>query len=308
MRAVFASRRNDAGGLFERAALWLETIPDLLTNAVAVQWDVLRHDLRYAARALGRSPGFAVTAIAIAGIGIGATTAAFTMVDHVLIRPLPFPQQDRLVKLREDDLSGLGRFWSLARQLPRLERMSTSYESMGAFHALSINMTGGQGDPQRLDGGAFTAEVFPPLGVQPALGRVFTAEDDRDAAPGTVILSYGLWQEQFGGDPAVLGARIQLDDAPYTIIGVMPNGFYFPTREARLWTADALASRHLRRPHQYLRVPGGPFETRCHRRAGAGGDANHCRTTLTRISEGACARRSCRVRFATMCPSVRASC
>src|SRR5690242_11278258 len=85
MRAVFASRRNDAGGLFGRAALWLETIPDLLTNAVAVQSDVLRQDLRYAARALGRSPGFAATAIAIAAIGVGATTAAFTMVNHVLI-------------------------------------------------------------------------------------------------------------------------------------------------------------------------------------------------------------------------------
>ncbi|MCU1257709.1 MAG: hypothetical protein JWO80_594, partial [Bryobacterales bacterium] len=102
MSAVFSIRRRAGSNALAVFALWLETLADVLTGAVAVQFDLLRQDLRYAARTFARSPGFVVTAIAIAAIGIGATTAAFTMVDHVLIRPLPFAHQDRLVKLYED--------------------------------------------------------------------------------------------------------------------------------------------------------------------------------------------------------------
>ncbi len=237
MCSVFDARRRDAGGLFGLLALWLEVIPDLLTNAIAVQCDVLRQDVRYSARALRRSTGFAVTSVAIAAIGIGATTAAFTMVDHVLIRPFSFAGQDRLVKLREDDLAGLGRFWDVSPANYRdWKRMSASYQSMGAYRSLSVNMTGGQGDPQHIEGASLTAELLPTLGVQPASGRLFTEQDDRGSAPGTVILSYGLWQERFGGDPAILGHRINLENIPYSVIGVMPKDFYFPSREARLWT------------------------------------------------------------------------
>src|SRR5207302_11147179 len=138
MCSVFKARRRDASNSF---GLWLETIPDLILNAIAVQWDTLRQDLRYAFRALRRSPGFAVTAVATAAIGIGATTAAFTMVDHVLIRPFSFPGQDRLVKLREDDMAGLGRYWDVSPANYRdWKAMSTSYQSMGAYRGLSINM------------------------------------------------------------------------------------------------------------------------------------------------------------------------
>jgi predicted permease len=249
MCSVFAVRRRDTRGLLALLALWLEVLPDLLTNAIAVQWDLLCQDQRYAFRALRRSPGFALTAVAIAAIGIGATTAAFTMVDHVLIRPFPFARQDRLVKLREDDLSGLQRFWDVSPANYRdWKRMSTLYESMGAYRALSVNMTGGQGDPQRIDGASLTAELLPTLGVHPTIGHLFSQQDDRDSAPGTVILSYGLWQEQFGGNSAILGRTIELDNIPYTIIGVMPNDFYFPSREARLWTP--------------MRWPPGAFEDR----------------------------------------------
>ena len=101
MSGVFAARRSAISG-FATLPLWLETIADLLTNAIAVHVDLLHQDIRYATRTLARSPGFALTAIAIAAIGIGATTAAFTLVDRVLIRPFPFVQQDRLVRLYED--------------------------------------------------------------------------------------------------------------------------------------------------------------------------------------------------------------
>ncbi|MBV9223087.1 MAG: ABC transporter permease, partial [Acidobacteriaceae bacterium] len=237
MCAVFTARRRETRGLFAIVALWLEVLPDLLTNAIAVQWDVLHQDMRQAMRTLRRSPGFALAAVSIAAVGIGATTAAFTTVDHVLIRPFPFAQQNRLVKLREDDLSGLGRFWDVSPANYRdWKRMSRSYESMGAYRNLSINLTGGQGEPERIDGASVTAELFPTLDVQPAIGRIFTKEDDRDSAGGTVILSDGLWRERFGGDSAVLGRTVHLDNTAYTVIGVMTKSFYFPSREARLWT------------------------------------------------------------------------
>ncbi len=237
MCSVFDARLRDVGGFWGLLALWLEIVPDLLTNAVAVQWDLLSQDVRHSVRALRGSPGFAFTSVAIAAIGIGATTAAFTMVDHVLIRPFSFAGQDRLVKLRENDLSGLQRFWDVSPANYRdWKRMSTSYQSMGAYRTLSVNMTGGQGDPQHIEGASVTSELLPTLGVQPVMGRLFTATDDRDSAAGTVILSYGLWKERFGGDPAILGQTIDLENIQYTVIGVMPKDFYFPTREARLWT------------------------------------------------------------------------
>jgi predicted permease len=237
MCAVFAARWRDAAGRIGLLALWLEIIPDLLLNAIAVQCDLVSQDVRHAQRALRRSPGFAITVIAIAAVGIGATTAAFTIVDHVLVRPLFFAGQDRLVKLRQDDLAGLQRFWDVSPANYRdWKRMSTSYESMGAYRSLSVNMTGGQGEPQHIDGASLTAELLPTLGVRPQFGHVFTEEEDRESSPGTVILSYGLWLERFGGDRGILGTVIKLEDIPYTVIGVMPKDFYFPTREARLWT------------------------------------------------------------------------
>ena len=236
MCAVFASRSRRAG-LFTLLALWLEVIPDLILNAMSVQWEVLSQDAQYGMRALRRSPGFTLTAIAIAAIGIGATTAAFTMVNHILLRPYAYAAQDRLVKLREDDLSGLKRFWDVSPANYRdWKRMSSSFESLGAFRSLSVSMMSAGRDAEQVQGASVTAEVLPTLGVKPIMGRFFSAEDDDEAAPRTVMLSYGLWEGQFGGDQAVVGRAIYLDNTPCRVIGVMPEGFYFPTREARLWT------------------------------------------------------------------------
>ncbi len=242
MCLVFARRRGDARGFLPLLGFWLEVVPDLLVSAIAVQWDVLRQDVRYAARSLSQSPVFATAAVLIAAIGIGATAAAYTMVDYVLVRPFPFAGQERLVKLREDDLEHLGRYWDVSPANYRdWKSMSTSFESLGAFRSLSVNVTGGQGDPERLDGASLTAEVLPALGVQPLMGRIFTEQDDRDSSPGTVILSYGLWQDRFGGDHSILGATVELDGTPYTVIGVMPRYFFFPSREARLWSSMRFA-------------------------------------------------------------------
>ena len=113
----------------------------------------------------------------------------------------------------------------------------------------------GQGDPQQIEGSAVTANLLPMLGVRPLLGRLFTAAEDREGAAGTLLLSYGLWQAEFGGDAGVLGRRVILDDAPYVVIGVMPPDFHFPNRGARLWTATRFEAQDFQdRNNNYLQV------------------------------------------------------
>lgn len=237
MCEVFASRRREASGLPGMVLLWLETLPDLLLSALAVHTDLFVQDLKYSVRALRRSPGFAVMVVAIMTAGIGATSAAFTLVNHVLLAPFPYARQDRLAILREDDLAGLDRYWDVSPANYRdWKRMSRCFEDMGAYHEAPVNITGGHGEPQYTIGSSVTAEMFPTLGVTPFLGRTFTAEDDRESSARTAILSYGLWQQRYGGSEAVLGRTIYLDGVPYTVIGVMARNFYFPTREVQLWT------------------------------------------------------------------------
>jgi predicted permease len=237
MQAVFQRRRRSASSVFAVTRLWLETILDIVRNAALVHLDLLNQDLRYTLRAFRRSPGFAISAIGIAAVGIGATTAAFTMVDFSLIRPLPFAHQNRLVRLYEDHPTAGSRFQDLSPGIYReWKRESRSFENLGAYTSLSVNLTG-QGDPQTLDGSRVTSEVMSVLGVQPFIGRLFHADDDKESSPATVLLSYSVWQRLFGGDPGILGKTIDLYDTPYTVIGVMPKTFYFPNREAQLWTA-----------------------------------------------------------------------
>jgi predicted permease len=215
-------------------------------NALA-QWDVLKQDLRYTARTLNRARGFALTAILVTALGVGANTAAFSVADFVLFRSLPFPDSDALVRLCEGPRTGGG--WGCMNQLSPanyrdLKAMSTSFDDMGAFASDSVNLVGG-GEPRRLEITPVTPEVLRVLGVSPLLGRVFDP-GDKDAS--AVVIGYGLWQSQFGGDSAVLGRTIHLNGVPYTIIGVMPPAFYFPSRDKQLWTAlrfqdEDLASR-----------------------------------------------------------------
>lgn len=184
MERVFADRRRDAGGPVSRLALWIEAVLDTMRNALFVHGDILRQDLRYAVRTLTRSPGFSATVIAVAGIGIGANVAVFTITDHVLIRPLPFPDADRLVTLWAS-MPGYSRTELSPGNFHDWQRMNTTFESMGAYINQSVNMVG-QGDPERLDGVSVTGSLLPLLGVQPEVGRLFMLEDDRPGAAGTI--------------------------------------------------------------------------------------------------------------------------
>lgn len=234
LAALFDVRARQAGRGLPMLALWLGTVVDVIANAAAAHWDVLRHDLRYTARTLVRSPGFALTAILVTALGIGANTAAFSVADFVLIRPLPFVNPDRLVKVWEHP-TGYGHFELSPPNYRDYRAEQHSFAAIGAFHSTSVNLVG-EGDPQRLTGSALTADVLPILGVPPLIGRTFTAEEQQAATGESVILSYGLWQRSFGASAAVLGQRVLLDGEPRLVIGVMPREFNFPTSSTALWT------------------------------------------------------------------------
>jgi predicted permease len=236
MSAVVARRLRDAGAV-ARLFVWLDVIADVVVSAARVQVEVTWADVRYAVRTLVRTPAFALTAVLVSALGIGATTAAFTITDHVLIRPLPFRDPDRLVRLYQDhSFRGYSQLELTPPNFDDWQRMATGFQSMGVFTGTSVNLVGDSGDPERLAGYRMTHEVLPMLGVTPALGRFFTAEEDVAGAPGSVVLSHALWQERFGGDPGVLGRTILLNDEPHVVVGVMPRSFYFPRRNTQLWT------------------------------------------------------------------------
>jgi len=237
MRALFVRRRRDATGPLSAALLWFQTIAEVLGNAALVHLDILRQDLAYTARLLRRTPGFAVTAVLIVALGIGATTAAFSVTDFVLIRPLPFPDADRLVKIWETT-PGYARMELSAPNYRDWKAAATSFESMGTYHSEAVTIMNA-GEPRRFLGSSVSADLLPTLGVTPIIGRLFNSDDDREGAPGTMILSYRLWQTEFGGDPTVIGrnlvAQVDFDDTPYTVIGVMPREFHFPKSDVLFW-------------------------------------------------------------------------
>ncbi|MBZ5523107.1 MAG: ABC transporter permease [Acidobacteriia bacterium] len=185
--------------------------------------DVLLHDIRYAFRRLKNEPAFAAVAILTLALGIGATSAIFSIVNAVLLRPLPFVEPSRLVFVS-----------AKPPQLPRssvsyqnymdMRDQSHSFESFGAVRNALTTITG-DGEPERLPAQMVTASVFDILRVRPELGRTFTAEEDRAGGPNVVVVSHGLWQRRLGGSSDAVGRPITLDNKLYTIIGVMPAGF-----------------------------------------------------------------------------------
>jgi putative ABC transport system permease protein len=243
MRAVFERRRRDTPAV-GRPALWASTVAETVTNAAIVHADILRQDLAYSLRVVQRSPGFSVVAVLVVALGIAATTAAFSVTDFVLIRPLPFPQADRLVKLWETTPGYRG----MELALPNYrdwKAAATSFESVGVYHSNAMTLVG-RGEPRRMSGASVSADLFPTLGVAPLLGRSFSEGDDGDGAPATMILSYATWRREFGGDPGVIGrsvtAQIDFDASAYTVIGVMPPTFHFPRADVAFWGTDRFAA------------------------------------------------------------------
>jgi putative ABC transport system permease protein len=186
-------------------------------------------DIRYALRQLRKSPGFALTAILTLAFGIGATTAIFSIVEGVLLRPLPFANQARLVTLG-DRLEGVEYGGEVPGVTPhgiRIYRRDThAFSSLGGYQTTSYELSG-LGTPAQINAGRLTASMFSVLGISPLMGRAFTQQEDDDSRQ-VAVLSYQTWRGRFDGDPHILGRKILLDRKPYEIIGVMPRAFEFP--------------------------------------------------------------------------------
>jgi predicted permease len=232
-----------------RRALGRETAirEDVRALSPAAMVDDLLQDLRYGLRMLRKHPGFTVVAALTLALGIGANTAIFSVVETVLLRPLPYPAADRIVMLWENvnipaykndqNTPAPGNFNDWRQQ-------SQSYTGMAAIGFRAWNLTGA-GDPVRISGEAVSSGFFDVLGVEPVLGRAFTPPEDAPGSERVAILGHGLWTERFGGDPSVVGRSIELDDVAYTIVGVMPRGFAFPDPDDRLWVPIALTPQQL---------------------------------------------------------------
>ncbi len=190
----------------------------------------LYRDFKIAVRHLAKSPGFAVTAVLMLALGIGATTAIFSIVEGVLLRPLPFPEPDRLMMLSDilvgAQVGGNGEAGVTVPDIRNYVRDTHSFSSLGGYIGASYELSGA-GDPAILNAGRMTGGVFPALGVQPLLGRYFTQAEDEQQQQ-VAVLSYATWQSRFQGDQNILGKKILLDRKPYVIIGVMPRNFEFP--------------------------------------------------------------------------------
>jgi predicted permease len=216
--------------------------------------ETMLQDLRYSARTLLKNPGFAAVIVLTLALGIGACTAVFSIVNAVLLKPFPYPAAERIafpwrlaphgMQLGYDEIP-----WGRSDFL-LLSKESKAFQFLGAFKGDSFNLTGA-GEPVRLNGLRASAGFFPALGVEPILGRTFTAAEDSSGNEHVVILSYSLWREQFGSDPAIIGRSVDMNASPYTIVGVMPAGFTFPRpeempggftfeRDIRVWVPLAL--------------------------------------------------------------------
>ena len=189
--------------------------------------ETLWQDLHYGLRMLRKSPGFTAVAVLTLALGIGANTAIFSIVDQVLLRPLPFNAPSRLISLHEGiPKMGYPKMGFSTPDLAVYLREQKSFESVGSFQDKHVAISG-HGEPERITAARVSASLFPMLGAQPILGRTFTPEEDAPGHP-LALLSYSLWQRRFGGDAGIVGQTIQLDRQPYVVIGVMPRSFVFP--------------------------------------------------------------------------------
>jgi len=210
-------------------------------------------DLRYGIRQLRKDPGFTTVAVLTLALGIGANTAIFSLVDAVLLRPLPFKEPDRLVMIWEDaSRTGFPRNNPTPATYMDWKSQNTVFEDVAALSWSDFNLTG-DGEPEKIEGNAVTANFFSLLGVPPVLGRPFVSEEDRAGGRKVVILSHGLWQRRFGGDPNVIAMDILLNGDKFAIVGVMPASFQFLGRE--LWVPIAFSQQQLsKRDAHYLGV------------------------------------------------------
>ena len=215
-----------------------------------------RDDVRFAVRQLTKAPGFAAVAGLTIALGIGATTAIFSVVHAVVLQPLPFPEPDRLMVIGEDfEGRGVPSDVSVGNFID-WRTHAKSFSALGALSYFSANLSD-EGGPERVLGGRVTHTWFTAMGVAPQQGRVFTSSEDAPGRDRVVVLSHRLWTRRYGANPAVVGRPIQLNSVPFTVIGVMPALFDVTTDAEELWVPIAFTPAQLAtHDEHYLSVIG----------------------------------------------------
>jgi putative ABC transport system permease protein len=208
---------------------------------VEARVETLLQDLRYGLRSFARNPGFSAVAIFVLALGIGANTAIFSVVNGVLLRPLPYKDSGRLLSVRE--LSPKGNAVPVSPANFNDWRRQAKTVELAVYQSVPVNLTGA-GEPARLRETRTSASLFPLLGVAPMLGRTFLPEEDEESRRFEVLLSYSFWRSRFGGDPAILGKTLDLDGNPHAVVGVMRRTFAFPER-SDLWVPMAFRANEV---------------------------------------------------------------
>ncbi|HXU36109.1 MAG TPA: ABC transporter permease [Blastocatellia bacterium] len=228
-----------------------ERVRDVRVGAMVEQfWQ----DIRYALRMLRKNPGFTAITVITLTLGIGVNTAIFSLVDGILLRPLPYQQPDRLVRVINSQRQlGLDT-WGLSQaNFTYLRDQNHSLEAVAAYSTSGANLTG-NGEPERVSLGTVSADFFKVLGIPPLLGRAFQAGEDTLGNNAVCVISYGFWQRRFGGDPNIVGKSLELNSAASEVVGVMPAGFGFPRPDIDVWTP--LAINPVRTAPYFLRAVG----------------------------------------------------
>ena len=214
--------------------------------------NTLIQDLRYGVRILLKNKAFAIVAILALGLGIGANTAIFSLVNGVLLRPLPFPQAERIIYFEgENPSQGISDSNISFADFTDWSQQNDLFASTAAFYSGNANLGADGAEPERVPRAGVTSGFFNVLGVQPFLGRAFTPDEDKAEIPTVAIISHGLWQRRFGGDPGIIGKQIQISARPMTIVGVMAAGVEFP-EQTQIWTPSGLAAEEARRDNRSI--------------------------------------------------------
>ena len=221
-----ARERGDMAGI---TMLWWETIRGIFQTAPREHWEILKQDLTYAGRMMRKNPGFTLMAVVILALGIGANTAIFSVVHAVLLRPLPYPDGQQLVFIRQQaQKQGLDDIGFSVHEIQDYREQNQTLAGLVEYHAMSFILFG-HGDPDRVRSAVVSANYFDLFEVKPLLGRTFVPDDDKLGAPPVLLLSYEYWKNKFGSDPTIVGKTFEMNDKVHTVVGVLPPLPQYPT-------------------------------------------------------------------------------
>ncbi len=246
MEQVFAEQREEArrsGDKMGILRLWWETAKGIFTTAPSEHWSMLKQDTGFAMRMMRKNLGFTIAAIIVLGLGIGANTAIFSVVNAVLLKPLPFANGERLLMLSQRTVpggDGVGR--SSVPELTDYRAQSHSMDGIVEYHNMQFILLG-RAEPERVETGVVSWNFFDVFGVKPLVGRMFEPADEKPGAPAVLLLSYEYWLRSFGGDPTVVGKTFRMNDKPHMVIGVLPPFPQYPHANDVYMTSSACPFR-----------------------------------------------------------------